>query len=105
MDNQAGNFSQQPSYVPSPPPPPPPLPPGPSLRLKRQSDMGTNATQTLSGNCLIGELERFIGKEKPKENLVPDEDIVFTLLKIPTTLDNDNFETKKKKLMSKRIKK
>ena len=93
LDNQAGNFSQQASYVPSPPPPPPPLPPAPSLRLKRQSDVGTNATQTLSGDCLIGELERVIGKEKPKENLVPDEDIVFTLPKIPS----DHFETKKKK--------
>ena len=77
------------------PPPPLPLSPAPSLRLKRQSDMGTNTTQTLSGDCLIGELKRVIEKQKPKENLVPDEDIVFMLSKIPTILDNDDFETKK----------
>ena len=93
MDNQAGNFLQQPSYV-SPPASPPLLPPAPSLRLKRQSDVGTNITQTLLGDRLIGELERVIEKEKPKENLVPDEDIIFTLPKIPTILDNDDFETK-----------
>ena len=46
LDNQAGNFSQQPSYA--PPPPLLPLPPAPSLRLRRLSDMKTNTTQTLS---------------------------------------------------------
>ena len=57
--------------------------------------MVTNTTQTLSDNRLIGELERVIDKEKPKENIVPDEEIVFTLPKIPTFLNNDNFEVKK----------
>ena len=57
--------------------------------------MATNTTQTLSSNSLIGELERVIEKEKPKENIVSDEDIVFSLPKIPTILDNDNFEVKK----------
>ena len=66
--------------------------------------MGTNTTQTLSGDRLIGELGRVIEKQKPKENLMPDEDIVFMTPKIPTTLDNDDFETKKK-LRSKKIKK
>ena len=66
--------------------------------------MGTNTTQTFSGDCLIGELGRVIEKQKPKENLVPDKDIVFTIPKIPTALDNDDFETKKK-LRSKKIKK
>ena len=36
----------------------------------------------MSGDCLIGELERVIEKEKPKENLVPEDNIVFTLPKI-----------------------
>ena len=38
----------------------------------------------LSGDCLIAELERFIEKEKPKENLLPDLDIVFTIPNITT---------------------
>ena len=63
-DNQAGNFSQQPAYV--PPPPPSPLPPVLCLRLKRQSDVGRNTTQTLSGDHLIGEHKRVIEKEKSK---------------------------------------
>ena len=45
----------------------------------------------LSGGCLNSELERVIEKEKPKENLVPDEDTVFTLPNISTILDNDDF--------------
>ena len=52
-------------------------------------------TQTLLGNRLIGELERVIEKGKPKKNLVRDEDIVFTLPKIPTIQGNNDFETKK----------
>ena len=31
--------------------------------------MGTKATQTMSGDCLIGELERVIEKEKPNEEI------------------------------------
>ena len=41
----------------------------------------------------MGELERVIGKEKPKENLAPDKDIVLTLPKLPRIFDND-FEQK-----------
>ena len=57
--------------------------------------MATNTTQTLSGDCLIGKLERVIEKEKPKENIVPDKDIVFSLPEIPTILNNDGFKVKK----------
>ena len=57
--------------------------------------MATNTNQTLSGDRLIGELERVIEKEKPKENIVLDDDIVFSLPKIPTILDNDDFKLKK----------
>ena len=78
-----------------PPPSPQPTPPAPSLRLKRQSVVGTSTTQTLSSYRSIGERERAIEKEKPKENLVLDEDIVFVLPKIPTILDNNDFETKR----------
>ena len=51
--------------------------------------------QTFSGDCLIEELERVIEKEKPKKTLVPDGDIVFSLPKLPTILDNEDFEKKK----------
>ena len=56
--------------------------------------MGTNTTQTMSGDRLIGELERIIEKEKPKEGVVPDENIIFSLPKIPKILDNEDFEIK-----------
>ena len=56
--------------------------------------MGTNTTQTMSGDCLIGELERVIEQENPKEEIVHDQNIVFSLPKITTTLDNDDFEIK-----------
>ena len=56
--------------------------------------MATNTTQTFSGNRLIGELERVIEKEKPKENLVPEEDIIFHLPKILTILGNEDFKQK-----------
>lgn len=42
----------------------------------------------------MGELERVIGKEKPKENLAPDKDIVLTLPKLPRIFNNDDFEQK-----------
>ena len=45
-------------------------------------------------DCLIGELEWVIEKEKPKENLVPEGNIVFALPKIPQILDNKDFEQK-----------
>ena len=51
----------------------------------------------MSGDCLIGELERVIEKEKPKEEIVPDENIIFTLPKAPTILDDEDFETKQEK--------
>ena len=56
--------------------------------------MGTNTTQTMIGDHLIGELVRVIEKEKPKEEIVPDENIFFSLPKIPTILDNEDFEIK-----------
>ena len=58
--------------------------------------MVTNTTQTFSGDRLIGELERVIEKEKPKENLVPKEDIIFHLPKIPKNLGSEDFEQKQK---------
>ena len=56
--------------------------------------MGTNRTQSVSGGCLIGELERVTEKEKLKEEIVPDENIISSLPKIPTILDNEDFEIK-----------
>ena len=35
----------------------------------------------MSGDRLIGELKRVIEKEKPKEEIVPDENIIFSLPK------------------------
>ena len=61
---------------------------------KTSSNVGTNTTQTMSGNRLTGELERVTEKEKPKEEIVPDENIIFSLPKIPTILDNEDFEIK-----------
>ena len=48
----------------------------------------------MSGGCLIGELERVTEKEKLKEEIVPDENIISSLPKIPTVLDNEDFEIK-----------
>ena len=48
----------------------------------------------MSGDCLKGELGRVIEKEKPKKEIVPDENITFSLPKIPTILDNEDFEIK-----------
>ena len=56
--------------------------------------MGTKTTQTMSGDCLIQELERVIEKEKPREEIVPDENIIFTLPKAPTILDDKDFQIK-----------
>ena len=61
---------------------------------KTSSNTRTNMTQTMSDDCLIGELERVIEKEKPKEEIVPDENINFTLPKTPTILNDEDFETK-----------
>ena len=43
---------------------------------------------------MIGKVKRVIKKEKPKENLVSKEDIVFPLPKKPAILDNEDFEQK-----------
>ena len=51
-------------------------------------------TKTMSGDRLIGQLERVIQKEKPKEEIVSDENIIFRLPKIPTILDNEDIEMK-----------
>ena len=48
----------------------------------------------MSGDCLIGELERVIEKENPKEEIVHAQNIIFSLPKITTTLDNEDFEIK-----------
>ena len=37
--------------------------------------------QTMNGDCLIEELERVIEKEKPKEEIVPDENIFLACQK------------------------
>ena len=87
------------NHIPPPPPIPPPLLPQPR-NLTFKNDIKTNTTQTFSGDCLIEELERVIEKEKPKKTLVPDGDIVFSLPKLPTILDNEDFEKKKNNLKS-----
>ena len=56
--------------------------------------VGANATQTMSSDYLIGEVERVIEKEKQKEEIVPDKDIIFSLPKIPTILDKEDCEIK-----------
>ena len=66
----------------------------PLQRPKNTNTAATNTTQTFSGDHLIGELERVIEKEKPRENIVPEDDIIFHLPKIPTILDNEDFEEK-----------
>ena len=104
-------------YFLPPPPLPPPLPPiqhffqpppvqppklqqaqffrpPPLQRAKNTNTAATNTTQKFSGDRLIGELERVIEKEKPRENIVPEDDIIFHLPKIPTILDNEDFEEK-----------
>ena len=63
---------------PPPPPPPPPLPPfqsffqppplprAPDVTFRRKNDAATYTTQMMSGDRLIGELERVIEKGKTK---------------------------------------
>ena len=69
------------------------FPNGPST-AKTSSNVGTNTSQTKSGDCLIWELEMIIEKGKPKEEIFPNENIIFSLPKIPTILDNEDFEIK-----------
>ena len=52
--------------------------------------------QTMSRDRLIGELEWVAEKEKPKEKLQADNDVIFFLPKISTILDDDKYEKKKK---------
>ena len=52
--------------------------------------------QTMSRDRLIGELEWVVEKEKPKEKLQADNDVIFFLPKISTILDDDKYEKKKK---------
>ena len=66
----------------------------PDATARKKNDSATNTTQTMSSDRLIGELERAIEKEKPKENLLPEDDIVFALPKIPEILSNKDFEQK-----------
>lgn len=49
------------------------------LTAKASSNVGRSTTQTISGDCLRGEFEWVIGKKKPKEEIVPDENIIFGL--------------------------
>ena len=105
MDNNIDNFN-----FPSPPPsqlpplqpiqefcqPQPPSQPRQILMFKRKNDVVTKTTQTLSGDRLIGELERVIDKEKPKGNLVPEEEIIFTLPNSSTILDDEEKARKRK---------
>lgn len=65
------------------------------LAGKKTNTSATNTTKTFSGDHLIGELERVTEKEQLTENLMPKEDI-FHLPKIPTILDNEDFEQKQK---------
>ena len=51
----------------------------------------------MSRKKLIEELEKVIEKEKPKKEIVPDEDISFTLPKISTILDDQIFEKEQEK--------
>ena len=68
---------------------------------KTSSNVGTNVTQTMSGDRLIKELERVIEKENPKEEIAPGENI-FSLPKIPTMFDNEDFEIKQEKKTNKK---
>ena len=111
LNNNDFNFHFSNDYVPQAPDTPPLkgfagnfFPNGPSTAknssnvvknaAKTSSKIGTNTIQTMSGDRLIGKLERVIEKEKPKEEIVSDESIIFSLPIIPTTLDNEDFEIK-----------
>ena len=100
LNNSDFEFDFSNGYVPPAPDPLPPrglagnfFPNRPST-AKTSLNMETNMTQTMSVDCLIGERERVIEKEKPKEEIVSDENIILTLPKAPTILDDEDFETK-----------
>ena len=65
-------------------------------------NVGTNTAQTKCGDCLRGELERVIEKEKPSVEIVPAENNLFSLPKVLAILDDEDFkikqETKNKKM-------
>ena len=70
---------------------------------RHSSNVGTNTTQTMSGDCLMGEFERVIEeKEKQKEEIVPNENIIFTMPKAPTILDDQDFNTRQEIKKTKR---
>ena len=100
LNNNDFNFDLSNGYVPSSPDPTPLrgfmgnfFPNRPST-AKTSSNVRTDTTQTMSVDHLIGYLERVTEKEKPKEEIVPDENIIFTLPKALTILDDEDFETK-----------
>ena len=102
LNNNDLNFDFSNGYIRSAPDPPPLrrfarnfFPNRPST-AKFSSNLGTNTTQAMSSDCLIGELKRVLEKEKPKKEINPDEYISFSLPKIPTILDNEDFEIKQK---------
>ena len=72
--------------------------------FQRKNEVTTNTIPTLSADRLTGELERVIEKGKPKQNLVLDEDTVFTLPKLLRIRDNDDFE-QKQEIKNNKIKK
>lgn len=72
-------------------PVPPSMPPQPK-NLTFKNGIGTNTKLILSGDCLIRELARVIEKKELKQNLVPDNYIVFSLPKLQTILDNEDFD-------------
>ena len=59
------------------------------IQLKRGNKYNTNN----ECDCLIREIESVIEKEKPKEEIASNENI-FSLPKMPTILDNEDFEIK-----------
>ena len=100
LNNNDFNFDFSNSYVPPAPDPSPRrgfvgnfFPNRPST-AKNSSNVRTNMVQKMNGDCLIVEPRRVIEKEKPKEEIIPDENIIFTLPKAPTILDDESFETK-----------
>ena len=48
---------------------------------KTLSNVGTNTTQIIIGDHLKGELERIVEKEKPKEEIFPEENIISSCQK------------------------
>lgn len=67
------------------------MPPQPK-KLTFKNGIGTNTKQILLGDCLIRELARVIEKKELKQNLVPKNYIVFSLPKLQTILDNEDYD-------------